>query len=134
VIEILKRTPHFVATADHTMKLVRYTRTSTPFVDAAEIDATLADLGSLAKIERSCFRLLLDLREGPLRNVEEVEAALAKHRERMFGGYAGIAILVRSAVGKLQVQRVRRKDPVQGNVFQDEVAALAYLRTIEVRG
>jgi hypothetical protein len=74
----------------------------------------------------------VDMRAGPMRNDPEFERAVGPINRDLFQGYGRVAILVRTAVGRLQVQRVAKangnSDP---HVFTDEDAALAYLRARE---
>ena len=80
-----------------------------------------------SRFDRSRYRLLVDLREGPFRTDRAFEERFEKFRAEMLRGYARTAILVRSAVGKLQVQRHAREDATPLQVFDDEGAALAFL-------
>ena len=48
-------------------------------------------------------------------------------RPRLFGGFERVALLVRSAVGLLQIQRHLREDGVSAHVDTDEAALMAAL-------
>ena len=75
--------------------------------------------------------VLLDLRGGPPgRNDAAFERQSATWRNRLRERAGRVAILVRTAVGKLQSQRLAREEGHADthNVFLDENEALAYLR------
>jgi hypothetical protein len=82
----------------------RLTRTAEPF-------ETLTDLvrehEALIPHLEPCRAqpLLVDLREAKGRNDASFEASMARFRQAMFRGFPKIVVLVRSAIGKLQVQR-----------------------------
>jgi hypothetical protein len=79
----------------------------------------------LEKLRRT--RLLVDLRPAPPRNDPEFEAAMAKFRQRLLKDADRAVILVRTAVGALQAERLLREDGINVTVFQSEEDALAYL-------
>jgi hypothetical protein len=113
---------------DDTRGLVRYTRSSEPFESLTEVEAMFRDLaGANASFDRSSLVLLSDVRAAPGRNDEAFEKAFFAHREALFGGFRRRAVLVRSVVGKLQVQRLSRTSPMEMQAFDDEATALAFL-------
>lgn len=122
-------TPHYVLAREPGQRsMLRLTRTAHPFQSVAEIEATSAALErALATIERSRYQLLVDLREGPMRNDPEFERAFERHRKALLKGYVRVAVLVRTAAGRLQVARHAREDGASIRVFDDERAALAFL-------
>ena len=73
------------------------------------------------------WSLLIDSREGPARNDPAFEELLARVRGPIVSRFARSAVLVQSAVGRLQVARYAREDRASPGVFTDEAAALAYL-------
>jgi hypothetical protein len=73
-------------------------------------------------------RVLVDLRASPPgRNDPEFEKSTEKFRASL-GAYERFAILVRTAVGKLQLTRMSRETGRVAPVFMDEAEALAFLR------
>jgi hypothetical protein len=82
---------------------------------------------ALAPLDRSKLKLLMDLREAPLRNDPGFEEAIRQLLAQLFMGFAKVAVLVRTAVGELQTSRHRREGGFAGGVFKDEAQALAYL-------
>lgn len=124
----IARTDHWIVTLDD--RIVRATRTSVPFASDADLRATMTLLQSQRLgADRSKLGLLVDLREGPFRNDDAFEATLARFRTEIFSGWAGVASITRTAVGRLQVARLAREDHRMMDVFDNEHDALAYLAT-----
>jgi hypothetical protein len=71
--------------------------------------------------------LLVDLRSSPVRNDPEWEQAASQLRPKLFGGFPRVAVLVKTAVGALQVKRYARDDGLDLHIFHDEEKALAFL-------
>lgn len=109
-------------------RLVQVARTERAFASAADIDRGHDELARvLDALPRARMGILVDLRLAPARNDPEFEKAMAMHRRRMFDGFARRAVLVKSAVGKLHVQRYARQDgDGELEVFTDPDAALAF--------
>jgi hypothetical protein len=82
---------------------------------------------ALQTFDRSTFSLLVDLRRGPLRNDDAFETAIAPYRRELTRGFRRAAILVRSAVGVLQVNRYKRTGEAGPPVFTGELEALEHL-------
>ena len=108
--------------------VARLTRTATPPPEPAEMAASYVTLS--AALRRSgARRLLLDLRGGPPgRNDPEFERAGEEFRNSLVDGFDRVAILVRTAVGKLHIQRLGREVGRAPAIFMDEGEALAFLR------
>ena len=123
----LARTPHWTVVADPARSLIRATRTPLPFIGPGEMAGSLGKLKNLEAIDRSKMVLLLDLREGPFNNDETFEQTQSPYRAALFAGWAGIATLVKTAIGKLQVARLGREEGREVNIFNDEAEALAFL-------
>jgi hypothetical protein len=107
---------------------VRITRLGTPPPPPVELTALYAEL--TAALRRcGARRLLLDLRAGPPgRNDPEFERASEKWRQTLAHDLERVAIVVRTAVGKLHVQRLGKEVGSAPSIFMDEPEALAYLR------
>lgn len=132
----LEQGKHFTITVDENKKLVRVKRTKTPYASIAELKQTnelrrrlLRDYDGL----RYC--LLLDARDGPLRNDPEFEETARESRTEMIATFHRTAIVVKTAVGMLQLQRLNRTDnsPNVRVFHDDEVAALAFLEDSQNR-
>lgn len=102
-------------------------RSAVPFTDTKSIEEghnTVAD--ALAK--SGLQRCLIDLRGSPPgRNDPEYERSWAVGRKRLNSWCPRTCVLVRSAAGRLPVQRLMREDGLDTQVFQDEAEAWDYL-------
>jgi hypothetical protein len=126
---IALQTPYFIVHSDGAGFVVRIQRTGLDYPDILtmerDMDAIVAVLDRLGR-ERRAF--CIDWREGPLRNDAPFEDAVQKVMPRLLRGYRAVAIIVRSAVGALQVKRQLREASLTGEVFQDEADAFDFLR------
>jgi hypothetical protein len=114
----------------HAKGLVRIVRSNTPFVSEKSVEQACAPIQLLLDgLDRPSVSLLIDSRNGPFRNDPEYERWFRPHRIRMVSGLRRVAILMRSAVGKLHAERMTRTDRTTHHVqvFTDADAALAYL-------
>jgi len=124
----LLHTAHWLLTYEQPLHLVRATRSSVGFANVEEVEQSWEGFIAASKnLPRTNLRLLLDVREAPLRNDEAFEQALEKYRAEVFAGYEAIAVLVKTAVGMLQVTRINKMRGGSRPIFTDEKAALAYL-------
>jgi hypothetical protein len=125
----LLRTPHWVVTIDDALHLVRVTRTNVPYVSVQEFEESILGFARIRTLaERKTMKLLLDLREGPMRNDDAFEESMDRVRREVFAGFLAVASLVRTAVGRLQVARMQGDGGATAHrIFNDERAALAFL-------
>jgi hypothetical protein len=124
----LFRNEYWVATATEGEPWVRITRTTVPYgrID----DLVHSNEVVAAALEHAGHRrLLLDVRHGPTgRNDAPFEEATQHWRQSLGRIFNKRAVLVRSAVGLLQVNRLNRgTDNVL--ITQDERAARSFLST-----
>lgn len=110
--------------------VVLLTRTEEGFTSTEELERAHDELERvLGTLPRQRLAIVVDLRRARPRNDASFERAMAPRRQRMFEGFARRAIVVKSAVGRLNVQRHARQD---GNhdlqVFLDTPSALAFAR------
>jgi hypothetical protein len=75
--------------------------------------------------------LLMDFRDSPLRNDAAFDAAMMSLREKMIAFRARFerhAVLIKTAVGRLQLERIRReRSQDMGEIFHNEAEAFTYL-------
>jgi hypothetical protein len=122
----LHRSEHWVVTVEG--DLVRAVRTPRPYETIAQLEASLQALAVGMRVqERAGRKLLVDVRDGPFRNDDANERAVLRHRRALFKGFARVAVLVRTAVGRLQTNRIAREARDEHLSFLDEAEALAYL-------
>jgi hypothetical protein len=115
---------------DESKALVRATRTDLPTQSMPETERLYCEVEvALDAIGRRRHVLLVDLRGSPVRNDPEFEQAMARLRLKLFGGFAAVAVLVKTAVGVLQVQRYAREDGVVLHVCHNEEEAYAYFES-----
>jgi hypothetical protein len=114
------------------LSLLRFSRTKKPYPLNQETSEVVQQVNDLFdRLIRAQHKLLIDMRDAPLRNDESFESFAAPSLNRVFTGFMKTAILVRTAVGELQFARLRRERKMsapESNVFRDESAALAYLQ------
>jgi len=81
-------------------------------------------------LPRGELGLIVDTRLAIGRSDDEFEGLMNELRPRMVGGFRRVAVLVRSAVGRLQVQRLGRADGISDRllVTSDEAEALTFAR------
>jgi hypothetical protein len=125
---LLLSTPHLtVATAPDT-RLVRYVRTSVPYVSVFEFELLHERVAALFdQLGRRQHVLLVDTREAVMNNDPAFEKASNRARPSLVRDFRRIAVLVKTAVGALQVGRHIREGGIDSTVFNDEKAALAFL-------
>jgi hypothetical protein len=126
---IALQTPYFIVHSDGAGFIVRLQRTGLDYPEVSSMERDMDAInGLLDRLGRERKGLCVDWREGPLRNDTPFEDALRRLMPRLVRGYRAVAVIVRSAVGALQVKRQFREASLVGEVFQDEVEALDYLR------
>lgn len=122
----LHETPYGTVDLDGKHLVVRVVRSERPYATTSDIYAEgLAIQHELDGLGR--MPLLVDLRAVTPRNDQGFEVAIADFRRRVFGGRHRAALLVRTAVGALQVKRHMREDGFPVEVFTSEEEALEYL-------
>ena len=79
-------------------------------------------------VPRNGLSLLFDLREAPARNDEAFEREIMRAIQTFMPRFVRHAVLVKSAVGRLQTQRLaRERGDRSPPMFTDEAEALRYL-------
>lgn len=81
---------------------------------------------ALMRPEHADYGIIVDMRQAPSRNDPEFEDAMSQMRSEIFRHYARVAVLVTSAVGVLQVNRMARDEGADTFATQSEVAAFRY--------
>jgi hypothetical protein len=101
-------TPFYRVTLEAGGSFVRVERTPRPYAEVGEIEAEAERIGAiLDSVGRTDRGLLIDSRSGPTPSRDDaVERAHAKVREAVSRGFPRVAVLVGSAIGKLQVNRL----------------------------
>jgi hypothetical protein len=119
---------HVTVTLDEARGFARYTRSRAPYATLDELRTSHAAMVAALPVPVPAgIRLLVDLREAPPRNDEAFEAEMRPLLAQFMQGFAARAVLVKSAVGRLQVQRLARPYEARPQVFDDEGKALQHL-------
>jgi hypothetical protein len=114
-------------TFDAAVGLVRYERGEKPYGSLAELDACHAALRTVAIPSGPNLKLLIDVRRAPPRNDDGFETKTNAVLPGFLKRFSKHATLVKTAVGKLQTERLARVRGVAAHSFDDERAALEYL-------
>jgi hypothetical protein len=129
----LVRSPVVVFTQE--AGFVRLRRTSVPMASANsyEIEDAIERFRVRVPLrERRNLGFLLDSREAPIVGDDEASASMRPVLVELMTGFARVAILVQTALGKLQATRRTRADQLfeqhQVAVFSDEAQAIAHVR------
>ena len=127
----LVSTAYFTFAHDGARRLVCLARTAQRF-ELDDIEGALSAMIpalTAAGLEPAGLRLLVDLRDGPARNDPAFEAKMNQLMQDFMMRFQKYAVLVRSAVGALQVTRLARPwaEALEGSIFRDEASALAFL-------
>lgn len=103
-------------------------RTELPYAHLDDVRRSFAELLiALNSFQRPRFTLLIDIRLAPFRNDSDYEAASYGEPAALSKDFKRVAVLVRTAAGKLQVRRALQERRVSMHVFDDEGEVLSYL-------
>ncbi|MCK6588927.1 MAG: hypothetical protein L6Q76_15245 [Polyangiaceae bacterium] len=120
--------PHMRLRYDKRYDIVVITRSPVHYDSVVELNETFARLElAVQGVVKQRTVLFIDSREAPMRNDTVFEAAFEENRRRFTKNFKKVAVLVKTAVGKLQVQRHSKIDGVYMGVFTDRADAFAYL-------
>ena len=129
---ILLSNPHYVVEPLFGARIIRVTRQPTTFATQESVDLSCGQVMlTLDRFGRATSCVLIDSRAAPGRNDPEFERWFSFYRRGMLLGFVRAAVLVTTAVGKLQSDRLVRQDAQAEDavrVFNDEAIALAWLR------
>lgn len=125
---LLLTTPEIVLTTDADTRLVRYVRTSVPYASLEEYEQLHQRAGRvLDHLGRKQHVLLVDLRAATMNNDPAFERTATRCRQLLVRDFRRLAVLVKTAVGALQIGRHIREDSLDSPIFSDETAAISYL-------
>lgn len=122
---------YVVVSVDETRRLVRFKRTSRALDSPAhlrEVFQTLITwLGTLVPIEkRGEYGLIQDMRDAPMIGGPEMDRVLGELVSQLQGGWRRVAVIVRTAIGKLQARRKSSENRQVLEVFDDELEAILF--------
>jgi hypothetical protein len=130
VMRTLLADPLLTVSVEEARGLVRYQRTRLPLPSLEEMRALHERMAeALRGLPLKELKLLVDVRDAPPRNDPAFESEVTRILNSIISKFAAHAVLVRSAVGLLQVQRLERERNASGAaVFANEEAALRHLK------
>lgn len=129
-MEIL-HTRYFVARLDRHSRIAHLWRSPEPFPTLDEARrGWLSVVDAFDRSGRNGRCLLADLRDGPARNDPEYESLVRQVIPRVHAGFLRNAILVRMAVGALQIKRHAKDDGIERLITSSEDEALTYLKEV----
>lgn len=111
-------------------RAVRLTRLDKAFTSQANVDEACEPVQAvLDRLGRADYVCLIDSRAVRGSNDPEYERWFAAHRARMPRGFKRVALLMKTAIGALHSDRLRRADGTfeEMRIFQDMASACAYL-------
>ncbi|WP_437618108.1 hypothetical protein [Sorangium sp. So ce1151] len=126
---VLLQNEHLTVTYEQELSTVRSTRSELPYPSPDEfIRVHTEALQVYESLDRGRLGHLIDLRRPPMNNDPAFEAATMRTRSMLVQEFAAVAIVVRTAVGALQVNRLLREESNDNVlVFHDEDVAVGYL-------
>ncbi|XXT14857.1 hypothetical protein WME94_31875 [Sorangium sp. So ce429] len=126
---VLLQNEHLTVTYEQELSIVRSTRSELPYPSPDEfIRVHTEALQVYESLDRGRLGHLIDLRRPPMNNDPAFEAATMRTRSMLVQEFAAVAIVVRTAVGSLQVNRLLREENNDNvMVFHDEEVAVGYL-------
>lgn len=125
---LLFSTPQITLTTGPDARLVRYVRTSVPYASMLEYELLHERVaGALDQLGRRHHVLLVDMREAVMNTDPAFERAAGRGRQLFVRDFRRIAILVKTAIGALQVGRHMREDSLDTSIFNEEPAAISFL-------
>ena len=111
---------------------VEVVRSETPYPDAGAIAISFdAQRHALDVVASTAKGLLFDLRKGPHEARETLVRLLRTKNEALGADFARAAGVVRTPIGQLQVERLRRATDAHAPVFRDRDAAIRYVTGID---
>ena len=117
---------YWVMEEDETKKVVILKRTALVFASTADVvrsnDAVIAQI----RPAHSQYGIVVDMRQAPLRNDPAFENAMGRLRNELTSRYARLALLLETAVGVLQVNRIGREEGNRTFATRSEAAAIKF--------
>jgi hypothetical protein len=124
------RTPYWILERDLGAAYFRLRRTAEKFASNDLLDEAARSIERvMVGVDLSRLGFLVDLREGPMRNDPEWEKIAAPWQKKMMSSFGRVAILVKTPAGKLQMNRIVRALHATAQVFDEEKAAIEWLRS-----
>jgi hypothetical protein len=117
---------HWSMEEDVTLRVVWLRRTTLPFGSLSEVTSANEQIVQTMRVHHRHWGLVVDMREAPSRNDPAFESAMAGLRAAVEAHFARTAVLLKSAVGMLQVNRLTRADGAKSFATMSAAAALRF--------
>ncbi|XXX77737.1 hypothetical protein WMF30_03045 [Sorangium sp. So ce134] len=105
----IERNPYTAVHHDPTQQLVFIQRFSLPYPSLAELEQNFQRIEqAIGLISRPRSLLLVDARDAPMRNDDGFDVAFGQAHARLMQGFKRTAVILRSAIGVLQVGRLSK--------------------------
>lgn len=129
---VLLSTPQLKVVTGPDTRLVRYVRTSVPYGSILEYELLHERVAAFFDhLGRKQHVLLIDTREAVMNTEPAFEKATKRVRVQLVRDFRRVVVLVKTAIGALQVARHIRESSLESTVFSDEAAAIAFLLDTE---
>lgn len=117
---------YWVMEEDQAKKIVILKRTALVFTSTE--DVVRANDGVISQIRpaHNQYGIVVDMRQAPLRNDPAFENAMGRLRNELTSRYARLALLLETAVGVLQVNRIGREEGNRTFATRSESAAIKF--------
>ena len=123
------RTPQWILEREVGASYFRLRRTATPIEDLGDLPAQMEKFKKIfGGVDTKRLGLLIDLRDGPMRNDPKWERTFRPWQQMIFTSFGRTAILVKTPAGKLQMSRIVGLVAPGVPVCDDEADAIAKVR------
>lgn len=109
-------------------RVVVLCRTPIPFESLSVLVKENESVLALLRPEHSTFGVVVDMRQAPSRNDPAFEGAMRVLRETLTARFARLAVLIESAAGVLQVNRLGRGEGQRAFATMSEAAAMKFAK------
>jgi hypothetical protein len=117
-----------VVDVDYARRLVVLRRSANAFRHPADVDRTIVDLTSAVPDRmRAGAGILLDMRDAPVRANPELETAFERYRTETERGFARVAVVVESTLGKIRSDRLKQTARAEVGIFLSLEDGIAWL-------
>lgn len=127
-LRTLIATEHYILEEDEAHRVAVLRRTPVPFKSIEEIVESNDRVLEQLRPYHAGYGVIVDMRQAPQRNDPSFENAMSRLRNRVTEVFARVAVLLDSAVGVLQVDRLGRAEGGKTFATQSESAATRFAR------
>lgn len=125
----LHLSPHWVIEGGIREQILIVRRTANSYTSVNDVRAAFDPIRRIVEtLDRANTSVLVDMRLAPPRDDPEFERAAGDQPKLLSRDFKRSAVLIRTAIGLLHVQRHMQRLGLPMKVFNDELLALDYLR------